>query len=197
MPRPTGGALSHHHGVGLNRGRFMAQALGPAFEVLAAVKAALDPDGVLNPGKLGLPSPFGDGPVAVGRPTWDELDHRAIWRGTRAYLIIAVPCGVLAAVAHRGGLQAVAVLLLLVGSFVGGAVAAATGDRAPLTQAAVAVTIPTVAFFVLRVLVGAARGDLDATPHRQPRPLPGDRGRARPPRRLSRLPAQDPNHLTL
>jgi alkyldihydroxyacetonephosphate synthase len=54
-----GGALSHHHGVGLNRSRFMAEALGPAFEVLVALKGALDPNGVLNPGKLGLPDPFG------------------------------------------------------------------------------------------------------------------------------------------
>ena len=53
-----GGALSHHHGVGLNRGRFMAEALGPAHQVLVATKAALDPRGILNPGKLGLPSPW-------------------------------------------------------------------------------------------------------------------------------------------
>lgn len=55
-----GGALSHHHGVGLNRARFVREALGDAFEVLASVKAALDPRGILNPGKLGLPDPFGD-----------------------------------------------------------------------------------------------------------------------------------------
>jgi alkyldihydroxyacetonephosphate synthase len=55
----TGGALSHHHGVGLNRARFMPEALGSAFEVLVATKRALDPNGILNPGKLGLPSPFG------------------------------------------------------------------------------------------------------------------------------------------
>jgi alkyldihydroxyacetonephosphate synthase len=55
----NGGALSHHHGVGLNRSRFMREALGPAFDVLASAKAALDPNGILNPGKLGLPSPFG------------------------------------------------------------------------------------------------------------------------------------------
>lgn len=56
-----GGALSHHHGVGLNRGRFMAQALGGGMGVLQAVKTALDPNGILNPGKLGLASPFGAG----------------------------------------------------------------------------------------------------------------------------------------
>ena len=54
-----GGALSHHHGVGLNRARFMRSALGGGFEVLAAAKQALDPRGILNPGKLGLPSPWG------------------------------------------------------------------------------------------------------------------------------------------
>jgi alkyldihydroxyacetonephosphate synthase len=54
-----GGALSHHHGVGLNRARFMREALGPALDVLVATKHALDPRGILNPGKLGLPSPFG------------------------------------------------------------------------------------------------------------------------------------------
>ena len=53
-----GGTLSHHHGIGLNRGRHMARALGPAFDVLASLKATLDPHGVLNPGKLGLPSPL-------------------------------------------------------------------------------------------------------------------------------------------
>ncbi|HEX6418795.1 MAG TPA: FAD-binding oxidoreductase [Acidimicrobiales bacterium] len=54
----NGGALSHHHGVGLNRSRYVGEALGPAAGVLAATKAALDPHGILNPGKLGLPSPW-------------------------------------------------------------------------------------------------------------------------------------------
>lgn len=57
-----GGALSHHHGVGLNRGRYLAGALGSGFAVLEALKAALDPHGILNPGKLGLASPFGPPP---------------------------------------------------------------------------------------------------------------------------------------
>jgi len=58
-----GGALSHHHGVGLNRARFVAEALGAGADVLAALKAALDPHGILNPGKLGLASPFGPSPA--------------------------------------------------------------------------------------------------------------------------------------
>ena len=60
--RATGGNLSHHHGIGLNRSRFVADALGGGLGVLAAVKAALDPHGILNPGKLGLASPFGEVP---------------------------------------------------------------------------------------------------------------------------------------
>lgn len=59
----SGGNLSHHHGIGLNRARFMAEALGPAHDVLVSLKAALDPNGILNPGKLGVPSPF-------GAPSW-------------------------------------------------------------------------------------------------------------------------------
>jgi alkyldihydroxyacetonephosphate synthase len=56
----AGGALSHHHGVGLNRSRFVGEALGAGLGVLQSVKDALDPNGILNPGKLGLRSPFGD-----------------------------------------------------------------------------------------------------------------------------------------
>ncbi len=55
-----GGNLSHHHGVGLNRARFVPDALGSALPVLQAVKDALDPKGILNPGKMGLSSPFGE-----------------------------------------------------------------------------------------------------------------------------------------
>lgn len=55
----AGGSLSHHHGVGLNRARFVDEALGDGVEVLHAIKAALDPHGICNPGKLGLPDPFG------------------------------------------------------------------------------------------------------------------------------------------
>jgi len=56
----AGASLSHHHGVGLNRSRFVRDALGPgAHDVLQQLKTSLDPNGVLNPGKLGLNDPFG------------------------------------------------------------------------------------------------------------------------------------------
>ncbi len=55
-----GGNLSHHHGVGLNRARFVPQALGSALPVLQSVKHALDPHGILNPGKMGLSTSFGE-----------------------------------------------------------------------------------------------------------------------------------------
>jgi alkyldihydroxyacetonephosphate synthase len=53
----AGGALSHHHGVGLLRAHLLRRALGSGYHVLAALKGALDPHGTLNPGGLGLPSP--------------------------------------------------------------------------------------------------------------------------------------------
>lgn len=59
----AGGNLSHHHGIGINRARFVAEALGPAHDVVIDLKRALDPNGILNPGKLGIPSPF-------GAPSW-------------------------------------------------------------------------------------------------------------------------------
>jgi alkyldihydroxyacetonephosphate synthase len=57
-----GAAISHHHGIGLNRSRFLPRALGSGFDVLVGLKESFDPVGILNPGKLGLPSPFGPSP---------------------------------------------------------------------------------------------------------------------------------------
>ena len=51
----AGGTCSHHHGIGLLRAPWLAQELGPVgMDVLRGVKQALDPKGLLNPGKLGL-----------------------------------------------------------------------------------------------------------------------------------------------
>lgn len=50
----SGANLSHHHGVGYSRAQFMPEALGTGLDVLRTVKTSLDPNGILNPGKLGL-----------------------------------------------------------------------------------------------------------------------------------------------
>jgi alkyldihydroxyacetonephosphate synthase len=58
----AGAALSHHHGIGLVRSAWLADELGPAGrDLLQAAKDALDPVGVLNPGKLGLADRLGIG----------------------------------------------------------------------------------------------------------------------------------------
>jgi alkyldihydroxyacetonephosphate synthase len=50
----NGGTLSHHHGVGHSRARFVREALDSAYPVLVALKEALDSQNVMNPGVLGI-----------------------------------------------------------------------------------------------------------------------------------------------
>jgi alkyldihydroxyacetonephosphate synthase len=50
----SGSTLSHHHGIGMSRARFMPTALGESLSVLRDVKRTLDPHGIFNPGKLAL-----------------------------------------------------------------------------------------------------------------------------------------------
>lgn len=62
----NGGALSHHHGIGAEHRRWMPAYLGEqGARWLSAIKTALDPDDILNPGKLVPPGvqgrPSGDG----------------------------------------------------------------------------------------------------------------------------------------
>ena len=48
------GTLSAEHGTGLTRAPHIEQQLGPAMEVMRKIKQALDPDNILNPGKMAL-----------------------------------------------------------------------------------------------------------------------------------------------
>jgi alkyldihydroxyacetonephosphate synthase len=49
----NGGALSHHHGIGAEHRPWMESYLGrEGVRLLAGIKSALDPRGVMNPGKL-------------------------------------------------------------------------------------------------------------------------------------------------
>ena len=47
----AGGALSHHHGVGLNRARFVAEALGAGFGVLQSREGRARPERHPQPGQ--------------------------------------------------------------------------------------------------------------------------------------------------
>lgn len=49
----NGGALSHHHGIGYDHRRWMAEEHGAfGIKILKKVKESFDPQGLLNPGKL-------------------------------------------------------------------------------------------------------------------------------------------------
>jgi alkyldihydroxyacetonephosphate synthase len=48
------GEISHHHGGGLARQAWVERSLGSGFPVLQKIKNAFDPEGILNPGKLGM-----------------------------------------------------------------------------------------------------------------------------------------------
>ena len=49
----AGGSITHHHGVGRDHREHYAREIGPlGVDALRAVKAALDPEGIMNPGVL-------------------------------------------------------------------------------------------------------------------------------------------------
>ncbi len=48
----AGGTISHHHGIGRLRAPWLEQELKSAYPLLRALKGALDPSGMMNPGAL-------------------------------------------------------------------------------------------------------------------------------------------------
>jgi len=51
----NGGVINEHHGVGLKLGRFVTEEYGSeGFEFLKQLKGVCDPNGILNPGKMGF-----------------------------------------------------------------------------------------------------------------------------------------------
>lgn len=83
-----GATITHHHGVGLFKGPWLREELGPGgMSLLRELKRRFDPGGICNPGKLGL-----DGPELAPDPLEGEddrlgrrgdLDRDAMW--FRAY----------------------------------------------------------------------------------------------------------------
>lgn len=51
----SGGVLNDHHGIGFKLGWLMPEQYGNAWPVLEGIKKLLDPNGIMNPGKLGFP----------------------------------------------------------------------------------------------------------------------------------------------
>ncbi len=47
-----GGTVSGEHGIGMGKTKYMTDEHGPAWAVMGVIKAALDPDNLMNPGKL-------------------------------------------------------------------------------------------------------------------------------------------------
>jgi D-lactate dehydrogenase (cytochrome) len=47
-----GGTVSGEHGVGAGKRKYMAAEHGDGWAVMGAIKTALDPAGILNPGKI-------------------------------------------------------------------------------------------------------------------------------------------------
>ncbi|MFZ1743623.1 MAG: FAD-binding oxidoreductase [Pontixanthobacter sp.] len=52
-----GGSISHHHGIGVFRNRWMEKEHGDALTLIQQIKDVLDPQNLINPGKLGLRAP--------------------------------------------------------------------------------------------------------------------------------------------
>lgn len=48
------GMINEHHGVGLKLARYMRRQHGPAWSYLQTLKKATDPNGIMNPGKVGF-----------------------------------------------------------------------------------------------------------------------------------------------
>ncbi len=50
----NGGMINEHHGVGLKLARYMRRQYGPSWSYLQTLKKATDPNGIMNPGKVGF-----------------------------------------------------------------------------------------------------------------------------------------------
>ncbi len=75
----AGATLSHHHGVGRLKADLLPRELGGVHRVLVQCKQEYDPNGLLNPGVLGLPGPVEPAEAHQRRAGLDR--HNGLWTG--------------------------------------------------------------------------------------------------------------------
>ena len=54
LAQDLGGIMEYCHGVGVKLNHLLAREMGVSHEVMASIKRTLDPENIMNPGKLGL-----------------------------------------------------------------------------------------------------------------------------------------------
>ncbi|MFT3854931.1 MAG: FAD-linked oxidase C-terminal domain-containing protein [Ilumatobacteraceae bacterium] len=189
----AGGNLSHHHGVGLNRARFMSEALGAELAVLQAVKDALDPHGILNPGKLGLRHAVRHRRLA-GVIDWRAVRRRAARSHSSSPCRSRSPPAGSPTTAAASSAPIWLSLLALIGFFLGAGIAAWVQARdLPLVHGIVTAIVTYVVTQAVFVIIRLALGRevrwfaLVLQPHRRRPRRPARRPRRRgdaPPRPL-------------
>ena len=71
----AGGVFNDHHGVGLKLAPFMRPQWGAAFDQLERIKRALDPNNIMNPGKLGFaPYQKGSDDMHLSMHNWMRVE---------------------------------------------------------------------------------------------------------------------------
>jgi len=75
-----GGTITGEHGVGLAKKRFLTGAVGiPAVEMMKRIKESMDPNNVLNPGKIFSLKPRCEGPLPKSQEQIKKFADQGAW----------------------------------------------------------------------------------------------------------------------
>lgn len=75
-----GGSITGEHGTGLVKKQFLAKMVGePAIETMQKIKSVLDPNGVLNPGKIFSLKPKCEGPLPQRQDQFNNFLLQGAW----------------------------------------------------------------------------------------------------------------------
>ncbi len=90
-----GGTVTAEHATGRSKAPFIRRELGEAVEVMAAIKRALDPESILNPGKMGLFEPDADvyDHFAFERAVGRREELRSFGEDVDNELLACIQCG--------------------------------------------------------------------------------------------------------